>query len=190
MSLNTATSPATSNFQRDLLCWREKECEDYYDCSIKSVGEGAVRIEFDSEWIEFSAAVAYELAFYLAETAAILAQPSAETTRAVARDHEPLLTRKYRLFLDWHLSATGEIPFNKISPEIMPHPEGSTAVSIRTVRPEGVEIEFEGFGYSFSKDDAAWISEKLLEATGQKLEIYERYSLFETLRRQGHKIRG
>lgn len=190
MNLNIASSSATSNFQRELLCWRERECEDYYDCSIKGVGEGAVRVEFDSEWIEFSAPVAYELAFYLAEAVAILEQPSAETTRAVDREHEPFLTRKYRLFMDWHLDATGEIPFDKISPEIMPNREGYTAVSIQTVRPGGVEMEFEGFGYAFSKDDAAWIMEKLLEASGQTLEIYERHCLFETLKRQGHKIRG
>lgn len=190
MSLDTATAPTTSHFQRKLLCWRERECEDYYDCSIKAVGEGAVMVEFDSEWIEFSAAVAYELAFYLAEAVAIVEQSSAETTRAVARENEPLLERKYRLFMDWHLDATGEIQFDRISPQIMPDREGYTAVSIRTVRPGGVEVEFEGFGYAFSKDDAAWISEKLLEASGQQLEIYPRYCLFETLRRQGHNIHG
>ena len=190
MSLNTATTPSTSKFQRELLCWRERECEDTYDCSIIAVGEGAVRVEFDSEWIEFNAAVAYELAFYLAEAVAIVEQPSAETTKAVAREHEPLLERKYRLFMDWHLDATGEIPFNKISHGIMPDRESYTAVFIRTVRPGGVEMEFGGFGYAFSKDDAAWISEKLLEASEQQLEFYPRYCLFETLRRQGHKIRG
>lgn len=190
MSLDTATAPTTSNFQRKLLCWRERECEDYYDCSIKAVGEGAVMVEFDSEWIEFSAAVAYELAFYLAEAVAIVEQPSAEAARAVARECEPLLTRKYRLLMDWHLDATGEIPFNKISPEIMPDRESYTAISIRTVRPGGVEMEFEGFGYAFSKDDAAWISEKLLEASGQRFELYDYHCLFETLRRQGHKVRG
>jgi hypothetical protein len=51
-------------------------------------------------------------------------------------------------------------------------------------------MEFEGFGYAFSKDDAAWISEKLLEASGQQIECYQRYCLFETLRHQGHRIRG
>lgn len=58
-------------------------------------------------------------------------QSSAELTTAVAREDEPLLERKYRLFLDWHLNATGEIPFSKASPELMPYPEGYAGVSIQ-----------------------------------------------------------
>ncbi|PLU85054.1 MULTISPECIES: hypothetical protein [Pseudomonas] len=190
MNSNISTAPATQIFQRQIRCWRESDSHKHWDCAIKGVGEGGVRLEFDSNGLEFGSAVAYELAFYLAEAIAIVEQPNAELTTAVVREDEPLLQRKYRLFVDWHLNATGEIPFSKASPELMPFPEGYAEVSIKTVRPGGVEMEFECSGYSFSKEDAAWIMEKLLEASGQTLEMYERHCLFETLKRQGHKIRG
>lgn len=190
MNLNISTAPATQKLQRQIRCWRENDSNKHWDCAIRGVGDGGVRLEFDSHGLEFGSAVAYELAFYLAEAISIVEQSSAELTTAVAREDEPLLKRKYRLFLDWHLNATGEIPFSNASAELMPYPEGYAGVSIQTVRPGGVEMEFECSGYSFSKDDAAWIVEKLLEASGQTLEIYERHCLFETLKRQGHKIRG
>ena len=190
MSLNISTASATQKFERQIRCWRESDSNKQWDCAIKGVGEGGVRLEFDSHGLEFDSAVAYELAFYLAEAIAIVEQSSAELTTAVVREAEPLLKRKYRLFLDWHLNATGQIPFCKASTALMPCPEGYAGVSIQTVRPGGVEMEFECSGNSFSKDDAAWIMEKLLKASGQTLEIYERHCLFETLKRQGHKIRG
>lgn len=190
MSLNINTAPATQSFQRQIRCWRESDSNNHWECTITGVGEGGVRLQFDSHGLEFSLAVAYELAFYLAEAIAIVEQSSAEPTTAVVREDEPLPKREYRLFLDWHLNATGEIPFSKASTALMPFPEGYAGVSIQTVRPGGVEMEFECSSYSFSKDDAAWIMEKLLEASGQTLEIYERHCLFETLKRQGYKIRG
>ncbi len=143
MRLNISTAPATQKFQRQIRCWRESDSNKHWDCAIKGVGEGGVRLEFDSHGLDFGSGVAYELALYLAEAIAIVEQSSAELTTAVAREDEPLLERKYRLFLDWHLNATGEIPFSKASPELIPYPEGYAGVSIQTVRPGGVEMEFE-----------------------------------------------
>jgi len=190
MSLNISTAPATQIFQRQIRCWRESDSHEHWDCAIKSVGEGGVRLEFDSHGLEFGSAVAYELAFYLAEAIAIVEQSSAKLTTAVVREDEPLLKRKYRLFLDWHLSATGEIPHSKASPELALYPEGHTSVPIQTIRPGGVEMEFEYSSYSFSRGDAAWIQDALLKASGQQLKHYERHCLFETLRHQGHNIHG
>lgn len=90
MSLNISTAPATQKFQRQIRCWRESDPNKHWDCAIKGVGEGGVRLEFDSHGLDFSSGVAYELAFYLAEAIAIVEQSSAELTTAVAREDEPL----------------------------------------------------------------------------------------------------
>lgn len=76
MSLNIGIVPATQEHQRKLLSWRDKESNRFYECTIKGVGEGGVRIEFDSLGFELNVAAAYELAFYLAEAVAIAEQPS------------------------------------------------------------------------------------------------------------------
>ncbi|MBC3495762.1 hypothetical protein HU764_012255 [Pseudomonas sp. SWRI100] len=190
MSLRNTTAPKDQVFKREMLCWRDRELDEHYECTIKSGGEGAVRIEFDSYGLNFSAEVAYELAFSLSEAIAFNDQTDPETTTAAVREDDTVLQRKFRLISDWHLSATGEVPYTDASPELTDAPSGNILVTIRTLKPGGFEMELEWMGYSFSKDDAAWLKEKLLEASGQQLEVYPRECLFEVVGRQGHKIRG
>lgn len=107
MSLRNTTAPKDQVFKREMLCWRDRELDEHYECTIKSGGEGAVRIEFDSYGLNFSAEVAYELAFSLSEAIAFNDQTDPETTTAAVREDDTVLQRKFRLISDWHLSATG-----------------------------------------------------------------------------------
>lgn len=190
MRLNPVAAPLNLEFKRELLCWRGREFDEHYDCVIKSVGEGTVRIEFDSCGLEFSSSVAYELAFSLSEAIAFDDQPDAQTATAALREDNTLLQRKFRLIAEWHFTATGEVPYKNPSTELLDETEGETLVTIRTLRPGGIEMEFEWLSYSFSRNDAAWIQEALLEVSGQLLAPYPRACLYDSIEKKGHKIRG
>ena len=167
-------------FKRDFLCWRGRDFDERYECRVAAIGDGFVKVEFESDWMEISAGIAREIAFYLSEALAIAAQTNVKTTTAAVREEE-LLTRKYRLSCGaWQFSAEGAVHVENASPEFLDGAIGAgILVAVRTIEEGGFELQFGWMGFSFSAQDACWLQEKLLEVSQQPPKQYPRAGLLE-----------
>ncbi|CEL30576.1 MULTISPECIES: hypothetical protein [Pseudomonas fluorescens group] len=181
MSFPLGNTVAELKFERDFTCWRGREFDEFYQCSVTGIDGGAVRIELDSMGFEISADVAEAIAFSLSEAATVVKNTDIEAMTG-ARREECLLPRKYRLAHGrWLFSATGVVHVSNASDGLLDEGScGDTRVTVRTIEEGGFELEFEWMGYSFSPVDAAWLHEKLLEASQQDSVSYPRARLLET----------
>lgn len=170
-------------FKRSFLCWRSRDFDDRYECSVSGTDRQGVRIEFESEGLEVGAEIAAEIAFCLSEALAIAAQKDVHGVTAALRDDGPL-SRKYRLSWGvWQFSASGVLPTKNVSPEFFENTGGADfSICVQTIEEDGFEIVFGEIGYSFSMQDACWLQEKLLEATHQLPKQYPRVNLLEAAR--------
>ena len=83
----------------------------------------------------------------------------------------------------WQFSASGFLPTENVSLELLEGTEGADcSICVQTIEEEGFEIVLGWRGYSFSAQDAFWLQEKLSEATGQLPKQHPRVNLLEAAR--------
>lgn len=167
-------------FTRDFLCWRGRNFDERYRCRVAAVGPQAVRVEFESDWLEASPEIVEEIAFCVSEALAIAKQTEVESATAAVRD-KGLLNRNYRLSRGaWQFSATGVFPAENANTEHLEGTQGAgTLVAVRTIEEGGFELELEEMGYSFSAQDARWLQDKLLEVIQQPPKQHPRVGLLD-----------
>ena len=178
MSSSSVDPAVVTELKRDFLCWRGREVDERYECRVAGTDGRGASIEFELDGIVVGAEVAADIAFCLSEALAIAEQTDVESATAAVRD-EGSLTRKYRLSCGaWQVSATGVVPVENASPELLGDAIGAGSfVAVRTIEEGGFELEFGGMGYSFSAQDASWLQETLLEVSQQLPKQYPRVGL-------------
>lgn len=182
MIASTADHAGLLEFKRDFLGWRGREFDERYECRVEGTHGRGARIEFEFEQIDVGAEVAADIAFCISEALAIAEHTDVESATAAVRD-EGSFTRKYRLSCGaWQFSATGVVPVENASAELLGDVIGAGAfVAVRTIEEGGFELEFGGMGYSFSAQDASWLQEKLLEASRQLPEQHSWVGILEAM---------
>ncbi|MEO8488233.1 hypothetical protein [Pseudomonas sp.] len=182
MSVSIVDRAALLESKRDFLCWRGREFDERYEWRVLAIDPDTVRIEIESEGLDFTLMVAEEIAFCLSEALAIAEQDGEFSATAAVRE-EGSLNRKYRLSRGaWKFSATGVVDVKNVSSGLRYGKEGSgLPIGVRTIEEGGFEIELGGDGYSFSVEDAYWLQEKLLEVSRQSPMQHYRVNLLEAM---------
>lgn len=153
--------------ERQFLSWRGLEDEEQYTCAVERSGDKSVRIRLDI--IEFCVEpkVAIEISECIRD--AIILSVHRDDDDLTARERPfGLLSRKYRRRISgWEYAAEGELEITSASPEFFEDSGvdyGKAKISICSIPGGGYEIVFSFMGYSFSIEDAIWLSVTLVQA--------------------------
>ncbi|XVJ50138.1 hypothetical protein ACDZ94_24510 (plasmid) [Pseudomonas sp. UBT] len=161
------TSKASSDFRlcREFDCWRGLDFDEKYECAIEVLPSARIMIELDIVRLSVTPDVAQEISSCLREALAIGGDE--EGDQAVG-EHRPAGLFKVRRFIGirgLQYSASGEIEFEDASGDVCEEsPSGTTSIVVCTIESGGYELVFPFMCYSFTEDDAFWLSEGLLRA--------------------------
>lgn len=148
-------------FHRDFICWRSREFADFYGCDVSQAPDGYVKLVFDIGGFEVSQETARDLGLCLAEMVAI-------SYRADGFEVTPPLPREEAVFRRgaWG-SVTGNTSVRNGSYHFFSNGGGETLIQVNGIEERGFEIVFECMCFSFSREDALWLSEKLMAVCGR-----------------------
>ncbi len=160
-------SKASSSFRicREFDCWRGLDFDEKYKCSIEVLPSARIMIELDIVRLSVTPEVAQEISSCLRETLAISGDE--EGDQAVGENRPTGLFKVRRLIgiRGLQYSASGEIAFEDASGDVCEEsPSGTTSIVVCTVEGGGYELIFPFMCYSFTEDDAVWLSEQLYRA--------------------------
>lgn len=161
------TSKASSDFRlcRQFDCWRGLDFDEKYTCAIEVLPSARIMIELDIVRLSVTPDVAQEISSCLREALAIGGDE--EDDQAVGENRPTGLFRVRRLIgIRGHqYSASGEIAFEDASADVCEEsPSGTTSIVVCTIEGGGYELVFPFMCYSFTEDDAVWLSEQLFRA--------------------------
>lgn len=161
------TSKASSDFRlcREFDCWRGLDFDEKYECAIEVLPSSRIMIELDIVRLSVTPDVAQEISSCLREALAIGSDE--EGHQAVGENRPTGLFKVRRLIgiRGLQYSASGEIAFEDASGDVCEEsPSGTTSIEVCTIEGGGYELVFPFMGYSFTEDDAFWLSEGLFRA--------------------------
>lgn len=161
------TSKASSDFRlcRQFDCWRGLDSDEKYTCAIEVLPSARIMIELDIVRLSVTPDVAQEISSCLRE--ALVMGGDEEGDQAVGENRPTGLFKVRRLIgIRGHqYSASGEIAFEDASADVCEEsPSGTTSIVVCTIEGGGYELVFPFMCYSFTEDDAFWLSEGLLRA--------------------------
>lgn len=164
------TAPATTaqfSKERELQSWRGLDDEEKYTCVIERAGDTSVKIRLNI--IEFC--IGTEAAIEISECLrdAIVLNVYRDDADLTARERSfGLLSRKYRRRISgWEYTAEGDVEVTSASSEFFENAGvdyGETKISVCSIPGGGYEIVFSFMGYSFTIEDAIWLSVTLAQA--------------------------
>lgn len=160
------TNP-TMKLSREFDCWRGLEFGEQYTCVVEVLADGRVRLDLDIITFSVSPQAAGEIANCLDDALAyILGQGDQQQSEERAQSS---LTASYMTGMrGLQYVATGEIHVSDASPDFFEDSnQGHTPISICSIPGGGYELVFDFMCYSFSAQDAIWLSSSLLEACEQ-----------------------
>ncbi|NMX83611.1 hypothetical protein HBO10_29335 [Pseudomonas sp. WS 5503] len=146
---------------RDFICWRSREFADFYGCVVSQTPDGYVKLVFDVGGFEVSQETASDLGLCLAEEVAT-------SYLADGFDIYPPPPREEAVFKRgaWG-GVTSNVSVRNGSHEFFSSGSGETLIRVNGIKERGFEIVFEHMCFSFSREDALWLSEKLLAVCGR-----------------------
>lgn len=122
MSVSRVDRAALLEFKRDFLCWRGREFDERYKWRVSTIDADTVRIEIESEGLDFTVMVAEEIAFCLSE-ALVIAEQDGEFSATAAVRKEGSLNSKYRLSRGaWKFCATGVVDVKNARRKVQAYP--------------------------------------------------------------------
>lgn len=153
--------------EREFLSWRGLEHEELYTCTVERSGDKSVKITLDI--IEFC--IETEAAIEISECLkdAIILNVHRDDGDLTARERPfGLLSRKYRRRISgWEYAAEGDVKVTNASPQFFENTGidcGKAKISVCSIPGGGYEIVFSFMGYSFTIEDAIWLSVTLAQA--------------------------
>lgn len=167
-SLRTAPDQITQFAkEREFLSWRGLEFHEQYTCAVEQAGDNSVKIRLDIIEFCIEPDAAIEISNCLRD--AIILSVHRDDADLTARERSfGLLLRKYRRRISgWEYIAEGEVDVTNASPEFFEDPGvdyGKTKISVCSIPGGGYEIVLGFMGYSFTIEDAIWLSVALVQA--------------------------
>lgn len=153
--------------EREFMCWRGLEDGEQYTCTVERAGYSSVKIRLDI--IEFC--IETEAAIEIAECLkdALILNVHRDDADLTARERPfGLFSRKYRRRISgWEYAAEGEVEITSASSEFFEDSGvdyGKTMISVCSIPGGGYEIVFSFMCYSFTIEDAIWLSVTLVQA--------------------------
>jgi hypothetical protein len=145
--------------------WRGLESDETYTGAIELLPTARIMIELDIVRFSVTPEVAQEISSCLREALAIGGD---EEGHQAVGENRPTGLFKVRSLIGirgLQYSASGEIAFEDASGEVCEgSPSGTTSIVVCTIEGGGYELVFPFMCYSFTEDDAFWLSEGLLRA--------------------------
>lgn len=153
--------------ERQFLSWRGLEDEEQYTCTVKRADDKSVKIRLDIIDFCIGTEAAIEISECLRD--AIVLNVHCDDADLTARERPfGLLSRRYRRQLSgWEYTAEGEVEVTNASPEFFEDScvdSGKANISVCSIPGGGYEIVFSFMGYSFTTEDAIWLSVALVQA--------------------------
>lgn len=161
------TSKASSDFRlcREFDCWRGLDFDEKYKCAIEVLPSARIMIELDIVRFSVTPEVALEISSCLREALAIDGDEGSDQSDGENRPTGLFKIRRLIGIRGVQYSASGEIAFEDASGDVCEEsPSGTTSIVICTIEGGGYELVFPFMCYSFTEDDALWLSEGLLRA--------------------------
>ena len=161
------TSKASSDFRlcREFDCWRGLDFDEKYKCAIEVLPSARIMIELDIVRLSVTPDVAQEISSCLREALAIGGDEEADQAVGESRPTGLFKVRRLIGIRGFQYSASGEIAFEDASANVCEESlSGTTSIVVCTIEGGGYELVFPFMCYSFTEDDAFWLSECLLRA--------------------------
>jgi hypothetical protein len=161
------TSKASSDFRlcREFDCWRGLDFNEKYECAIEVLPSARIMIELDIVRLSVTPDVAQEISSCLREALAIGGDEEGDQAAGENRPTGLFKVRRLIGIRGLQYSASGEIAFEDASGDVCEEsPSGTTSIVVCTIDGGGYELVFPFMGYSFTEDDAFWLSEGLFRA--------------------------
>jgi hypothetical protein len=161
------TSKASSDFRlcREFDCWRGLDFDEKYKCAIEVLPSARIMIELDIVRLSVTPDVAQEISSCLREALAIGGDEEGGQTVGENRPTGLFKVRRLIGIRCLQYSASGVIAFEDASGDVCEEsPSGTTSIEVCTIEGGGYELVFPFMGYSFTEDDAFWLSEGLFRA--------------------------
>ncbi|NWA83226.1 hypothetical protein [Pseudomonas sp. D2002] len=165
------TSKASSDFRlcREFDCWRGLDFDEKYKCAIEVLPSARIMIELDIVSCSVTLDVAQEIAECLKEALAISVDDDGYQVEVKKRPNGLFKIRSLAGMRGMQYAAFGEIDVEDASGDFFEDSSsGTTSIVVATIQDGGHELIFPFMGYSFTKADAAWLSEALFKACGER----------------------
>lgn len=148
-------------FHRDFICWRSREFADFYSCNVSQAADDYVKLVFDIGGFEICQETAMDLGLCLAEDVAT-------SYLADEFDITPPPSREDAVFKRgaWD-GIMGNVTVRNGSHQFFSDENGETLIRVNGLKERGFEIVFEQMCFSFSREDALWLSGKLMAVCGE-----------------------
>lgn len=160
-------SKASSNFRlcREFDCWRGLDFDEKYKCAIEVLPSARIMIELDIVRLSVTPEVALEISSCLREALAIDGNEESDQSDGENRPTGLFEVRRTTGIRGLQYSASGEIVIEDATEDVCKgSPSGTTSIVACTIEGGGFELVFPFMGYSFTEDDAVWLSEQLFRA--------------------------
>lgn len=145
--------------------WRGLESDETYTCAIELLPNARIMIELDIVWFSVTPEVAQEISSCLREAQAIDCDEEGHQAEGEYRPTGLFKVRSLIGIRGLQYSASGEIAVEDASGDFCEgSSSGTTSIVVCTIEGGGYELVFPFMCYSFTEDDAVWLSEGLLRA--------------------------
>jgi hypothetical protein len=145
--------------------WRGLDSDETYTCTIELLPTARIMIELDIVKFSVTPEVALEISSCLREALAIDGDEGSDQSDGENRPTGLFEVRRTTGIRGVQYSASGEITIEDATEDICEgSPSGTTSFAARTIEGGGFELVFPIMGYSFTEDDAVWLSEQLFRA--------------------------
>ncbi|MBP5952766.1 hypothetical protein [Pseudomonas sp. P42] len=164
------TSKASSYFRlcREFDCWRGLDFDEKYKCAIEVLPSARIMIEMDIVSCSVTLEVAQEIAECVKEALAISVDDDGYQVEVKKRPNGLFKIRSLAGMRGMQYAAFDEIDVEDASGDFFEDSSsGTTSIVVATIQDGGYELIFPFMGYSFTKADAAWLSEALFKACGE-----------------------
>jgi hypothetical protein len=157
---------ADFRISKEFDSWRGLEFDETYTCAIDLLSTARIMIELDIVKFSVTPAVAQEISACLREALAISGEDEGCQTEVENRPNGLFKVRSLAGIRGPQYSAQGEIMVDD-APELFcgESASGTTSIVVCTIQGGGYEVVFPSMCYSFTQDDAVWLSEGLFRAS-------------------------
>lgn len=161
------TSKDFSDFRvsKEFDWWRGLDSDEMYTCAIELLPTARIMIELDIVKFSVTAEVALEISSCLREALAIGGDEESDQSGGENRPNGLFKIRRTTGVRGLQYSASGEITIEDATEDVCEgSPSGTTSIVAGAIEGGGFELVFPLMCYSFTDDDAVWLSEQLFKA--------------------------
>jgi hypothetical protein len=161
-------SKASADFRifKEFDSWRGLEFDETYTCAIELLPTARIMIELDIVKFSVTSEVAQEISACLKKALAISGGEGSYEAEFGNRPNGLFKTHSLAGMSARQYWANGEIAIEDASGDFFEgSSSGTTSIVVCTIQDGGYELVLPFMCYSFTQDDATWLSEGLLNAS-------------------------